>query len=147
MLHSHYGMIIFIQLFCYAQISSASSAFTTKEKPGNWGQQNQQSDFIVNLPHVTTTEVLQHIDDTRADLRKRKTALAKMEKERSFNTQDGAISLVLPGGFLYAAIVKMRHLDAKNRLNDVTKQLNELNQDRLAFRSHSINNTLVATLH
>jgi len=148
MLHSHYSMIIFfIQLFCYSQFSNANNILAAKEKHSNEAPQNQYSDFIVDLPYVTTTEVLRQINNARSALSKRKAALSKTEKERSFNTKDSAISLILPGGLLYAAIIKLRHTDVKNRLGDVTKQLNELNQDLMKFRSSTINNTLLATLH
>ena len=148
MLHTHIGMLIFfLQLVCYAELSSADNALPTKNKQGNGILQNHQSEFIINLPYITTTEVLQHITDARSALNTRKVALSKAERKSSFNTKDGAISLILPGGFLYAAIIKLRHIDVKKQLNNVTEQLNDLNQDLFAFRSASLNNTLIATLH
>jgi len=148
MLHTHIGMLVFfIQLFCYAQISSANNTIITKEKQGTGAQQDQQPNFIISLPYVTTTEVLQRINDARSALYKRKASLSKAEKKMSFNTKDSAISLILPGGLLYAAIIKLRHIDTKKRLNSVTQQLTDLNQDLIAFRETSINNTLIATLH
>lgn len=148
MLHTYIGMLIFfIQLFCYAELASANNPLLPKDKQSNEPLQGQQSNFIINLPYVTTTEVLQYIADARSVLTKRRTALSKAEKKSSFSTKDGAISLILPGGLLYAAIIKLRHTDIKKQLNNVTEQLNDLNQDLVAFRSASINNTLIATLH
>jgi len=150
MLHTHTRMLLFfIQLFCYAELASASNTFPTKEKQSTEPLQGQHSSFIINLPYVTTTELLRHIDSVRSELKERKTTLSKAEKKSSFNAKDGAISLVMPGGFLYAAIVKLRHNDIKRQLKNVTEQLNELNQDLLAFRATDINNALIAsaTLH
>ena len=148
MLHSHFSiMIFFIPLFFYTQLSYANSVLTTHKKMGNKVQQSQHSDFITNLPYATTTEILQQINNTRSALSRRKAALSKTEKEREFTTKDSAISIILPGGLLYAAIIKLRHAEVKSQLHNVTKQLNELNQDLIEFRSLRINNTLLATLH
>jgi len=148
MLHSHFSiMIFFIPLFFYTQLSYANSVLTTHKKMGNEVQQSQHSDFITNLPYATTTEILQQINNTRSALSRRKAALSKTEKEREFTTKDSAISIILPGGLLYAAIIKLRHAEVKSQLHNVTKQLNELNQDLIEFRSLRINNTLLATLH
>ncbi|GEM_PF-4896067 len=148
MLHSHFSMMIFfIALFCCAQLSHANSLLTTHKKIGHKAQQSQHSDFITSLPYATTTEILQQINSTRSVLSRRKAALSKTEKEREFTTKDSAISIILPGGLLYAAIIKLRHAEVKSQLHDVTRQLNELNQDLIEFRSLSINNTLLATLH
>ncbi|MFC1602175.1 hypothetical protein ACFL3U_01260 [Pseudomonadota bacterium] len=147
MLHTHTRMLVFfIPLFCYAElVSSANNALSTKEGLGTTTLQDQQSNFIINLPHVTTNEVLQQITDTQSTLSKRRIALSKAERKSSFNAKDGAISLIMPGGFLYAAVIKLRHIDIKKQLKKVTEQLNDLNQDLLAFRSTSVNNTLIAT--
>jgi len=148
MLHPHYGMIIlFIQLFCHAQFSNANNLLTTNEKPSTKAQENKYSNFIVDLPYVTTTEVIQQINEMRSSLNKRKAALSKTEKERSFTIKDSAIALIMPGGLLYAAAIKLRHNDAKKQLHNVTEQLNELNQDLIEFRFISMNNTLMAALH
>ncbi len=148
MLHTHIGMLVFfIQLFCYAQISSANNLLTTKNKQDNAIQHNQYPSFIIDMPQVTMMEMIQDIYHAKSALNKRKVTLSKTEKTRSFNTKDGAISLILPGGFLYAAIIKLRHHDVKNQLRNVTKQLHELSLDLVAFRSAQIDNTLIATLH
>ncbi len=148
MLHSHFSvMIFFIPLLCYTQLSYANSMLATNGKMGDRVQQNQHSDFITSLPHVTTIEVLQQISNARSALSRRKAALSKTEKESGFSAKDSAISIILPGGMLYAAIIKLRHTRIKNQLRSVTRQLNELNQDLIAFRSSHINNTLLATLH
>ncbi|MCF6355189.1 MAG: hypothetical protein L3J26_08850 [Candidatus Polarisedimenticolaceae bacterium] len=148
MLHSRFNItIFFIPLFFYTQLSYANSVLTTHKKMGNEVQQSQHSDFITSLPYATTTEILQQINNTRSALSRRKAALSKTEKERAFTTKDSVISIILPGGLLYAAIIKLRHTEVKSQLHNVTKQLNELNQDLIEFRSLSINNTLLATLH
>ena len=147
MLHSHFSMIIiFIMLFFYAQLSYANSIFITKDKISDRGQQNQYSDLIINLPYVTTNEVLQQINHTRSVLNQRKAALSKTEKESGFTTKDSAISIILPGGLLYAAIIKLRHLEIKNQLNSTIKQIDELDEDLMAFRSYQVKNTLLARL-
>jgi len=147
MLHTHMGMLLFfIQLFCYAQFSSANSSLITKDKQTNKIQINQQPSFIINLPHITTIDIIQKIYHAKSVLNKRRLALSKTEKNRRFNAKDGAISLILPGGLLYAAIIKLRHDDIKKQLHNISKQLNELSLDLIALKSVHSSNTLVAAL-
>lgn len=147
MFHLHLSItIIFIQLFFYTQLSYANSVFISKDKITDKRQQNQHSGFIINLPYVTTSEVLQQINRVQSALNQRKIALSKTEKEHCFTAKDSAISIILPGGLLYAAIIKLRHLKIKNQLNSVTKQINELDKDLMAFRSYRVENTLLARL-
>ncbi len=147
MLHARLGMvIIFIQLFFYAQLSYANNIVIPKDDISDRGQQNQHIDFIINLPHVTTNEVLQQINSARSALNRRKALLSKTEKESDFTAKDSAISIILPGGLLYAAIIKLRHLEIKNQLNSVIRQINELDEELMAFRSYRVKNTLLARL-
>ncbi len=141
------AVTFFISLLCYAQLSYAGSSFDLKERTGERMPQKPYSDFIVSLPRVTTAEVLQHISNVKSALNRRKATLSQTEQERQFTIKDSAISILLPGGLLYAAIIKLRHAQAKDQLYSVVRQIDELNQELAEFRSSSIDNTLLATLH
>jgi len=85
--------------------------------------------LLVNIPATTLADVQAQMHKTRSNLTALKSDLTLAVKEKEFSLKDGFITLILPGGILYAAAVKRGHIKAKNELLEITHRLNEINSD------------------
>ncbi len=71
--------------------------------------------------------------------------VSEREKKKRFNTGDTLISLVIPGGFLYASYRVYEHKNASKLLKSINKDISDLSTD-LSYLSMQIdyNSTLLA---
>ena len=93
--------------------------------------QSSDSNLLVNIPSPTLSDVKDQMYETQSTLTAHKSKLTLSLKEKEFSLKDGLITLILPGGILYAAAVKRSHIKAKNELLEITSRLDEINHDIL----------------
>jgi predicted transcriptional regulator len=89
----------------------------------------QDDGLVTNLPAHATHEMLQHAQSIRSDLQSRQTQCAEDVESTRFKTHDTLITIVMPGGLLYAMNKQQRHAAAKQAYNQVSQQLLDLNED------------------
>jgi len=126
--------IILIALACYTSSVHAveltpQSIDTPLDIKGHTWVQSSDNHLLVNIPASTLSDVKDQMYETRSNLTTRKSELVLTVKKKEFSLKDGLITLILPGGILYAAAVKQDHIKAENELREITNRLNEINHD------------------
>ena len=95
----------------------------------------QDSGLVANFPAHDASATLQHVRSFQSNLQTRQTQCAENVENTRFKAHDTLITIVMPGGLLYAAAKKQQHEQAKQAYADITQQLQELQQDLAHFKS------------
>lgn len=128
------GLISIIALVSYANSLHAIEPITQhigtpSSIEGHTWVQPSGNDLLVNIPSPALSDVKDQIYKAQSNLTARQSKLVLAVKEKEFSLKDGLITLILPGGFFYAAAIQRSHVQAKNELSKITNQLNEINDD------------------
>jgi hypothetical protein len=89
-------------------------------------------------------ELKARLAELQARLGQRKAELSVDEEAARFDAKDAVITLVMPGGLLYAAFRQQQHYQSASQFEQVSDQLDELRSDLVAFRV-SADDSLVAS--
>ena len=85
--------------------------------------------FCISLRQVEPITLQHHIQVWRSDLEvQRKTLAARIEKLK-FNTVDALITIVMPGGLLYATVKRTKQTQRRQNLNLLTQDIEQLTGD------------------
>jgi len=117
-------------------ISYISKRFTIEYEDG----------LIVQLPTTTPAELVRQIQALRIKLLARQLELDKILAESEFDSTDALITLIVPGGMVYAAIREVMHKQASSQLENVTSELGYLSKDLEMLKLTAGENT-VSMLH
>jgi len=93
--------------------------------------------FIVHLPDVDREVLIEQVGALRSELIQRKQALVQSVADKKLNSNDAIITVIMPGGLLYAGYKKVRYEQAKNELARVSADIEEFSGDLLAMQSRS----------
>ena len=143
------SFIVLIQISFVLQANDAGTPeFSLQDSKGYiLVQENEKSGLITNLPATSINGLLEEMGETRSTLRTQKAELSRMAEARRFNAKDGLITAIMPGGFLYAAVVQQRHHQTVEKLNHVTARIDELSKEITEFRIATFERNLMAALH
>jgi pyruvate/oxaloacetate carboxyltransferase len=97
----------------------------------------QDNGLVANIPAHDASATLQHVQSFHSNLQTRQSQCAENVEETRFKAHDTLITIVMPGGLLYAAAKQQQHEQAKQAYTDVTQQLQELQQDLAHFQGTS----------
>jgi len=101
----------------------------------------QDNGLVANMPAYDTLETLQHVKSFQSDLTSRQARCAEdMEKTR-FKTHDTLITIIMPGGLLYAMNKQQRHEESKQAYAETSKQLEDLQDDMARLQMSSSEET------
>jgi hypothetical protein len=93
--------------------------------------------FIIQLPDVDRELLAEQVSLLRSQLIARKQALVQSVADRQLDGGDALITIIMPGGLLYAGYKKARYEQARNELNRVSADIEEFSGDILAMQSRS----------
>jgi hypothetical protein len=91
--------------------------------------------FYIDLPAVNSNQLIALIRDYRASLTQREQEITRYLEENRLDTKDILITVILPGGLLYAAVRKGKLEQAKVELAEMSEDLDELSRDLLAMQA------------
>jgi hypothetical protein len=91
--------------------------------------------FYIDLPAVNSNQLIGLIRAYRASLTQREQEITRYLEENRLDAKDLLISVILPGGLLYAAVRKGYLEQAKVELAEMTEDLDELSRDLLAMQA------------
>lgn len=91
--------------------------------------------FIVQLPAVDRESLIEQIEILRSQLLQRKQALVLLVADEKLDSRDALITVLLPGGLLYAGYKKVRYEQARSELAQVNADIDEFSNDLLAMQS------------
>ena len=93
--------------------------------------------FIIQLPDIDREALIEQVGALRSQLIQRKQALVQSVGDKKLNGKDAFITVIMPGGLLYAGYKKIRYEQAKNELARVSADIEEFSGDLLAIQSKS----------
>jgi len=94
--------------------------------------------LTIQLPDVDRAVLIEQVRLLRSQLIQRKQALAQVVADTKMGRSDAIITVIMPGGLLYAGYKKIRHQQAKNELARVSADIEEYSGDLLAIQSRSV---------
>jgi len=100
--------------------------------------------FIIQLPDIDREALVEQVGALRSQLIQRKQALVQSVGDKKLNGNDAFITVIMPGGLLYAGYKKIRYEQAKNELARVSADIEEFSGDLLAIQSRSAPVVVVA---
>ncbi len=93
--------------------------------------------FIIQLADIDREALIEQVGVLRSQLIQRKQALIQNVADKKLNGNDAFITVIMPGGLLYAAYKKIRYEQAKNELARISADIEEFSGDLLAIKSRS----------
>ena len=93
--------------------------------------------FIIQLPDVDREALAEQVRLLRSQLIERKQALVLSVADKQLDGGDALITIIMPGGLLYAGYKKARYEHAKHELDRVNADIEEFSGDLLAVQSRS----------
>jgi len=90
--------------------------------------------YIYDIQKVDPQLLAQDVEKLRAAFIRRQHELTQLVENREFGAGDALITVVMPGGLLYAGYKKQQLEKAKTSLSVVTAEITELSNDLMAFQ-------------
>jgi len=100
--------------------------------------------FIIQLPDVDREALIEQVGALRSQLIQRKQVLVQSVADKKLNSNDAIITIIMPGGLLYAGYKKVRYEQARNELARVSADIEEFSGDILAMQPRSASVAIVA---
>lgn len=93
--------------------------------------------LVVQLPGVDRDVLIEQLRALRSQLIQRKQALIQSVSDKKLDSKDAIITVIMPGGLLYAGYKKARYEQAKNELARVSADIEEYSGDLVAMQSRA----------
>lgn len=116
----------------FAEIT-ADSVTADAHRP-HWTHTANEGGFYVGLPATNYTQLTGQIRTHLASLSIREEEVKKYLDEHQLGTKDVLITVIMPGGLIYAAIRKSDLELAKVELAEITEAMDEFSDDLLAMQ-------------
>ncbi len=91
--------------------------------------------LTVQLPYVDRDALVEDVRLLRSRLIQRKQELTQLVADKQMDGGDALITVIMPGGLLYASYKKARYESAKNELDRISEDIEEYSDDLLAMQS------------
>lgn len=99
---------------------------------------NQDSEgFCTTLPDVSDITIAQHLQETQLNLRSRLADLQQQLKRKSFKAIDTLITVVMPGGLIYAKLRLDSYKRSEKALALVSAELDQISGDLVSFQTEN----------
>ena len=93
--------------------------------------------LTIQLPDVDRTALIENIRTLRSQLIQRKQELVQSVADKKMDGGDAFITVIMPGGLLYAGYKKARYEQAQNELASISADIEEFSGDLTAMQSGS----------
>ncbi|MDH3526230.1 MAG: hypothetical protein OEN52_01735 [Gammaproteobacteria bacterium] len=100
-----------------------------------WAETTDRNGFMGHVPTVDTQQLAGRIEMLRDELLQQQQDLARKVEETRLDAGDAIITVIMPGGLLYAGYRKRAHSHATNDLAAANEVIEELTRDLAASRS------------
>ena len=94
-------------------------------------------DFFIQLADVDRNALLERVTTLRSQLIQRKQALLQIIADNTLDSSDTFLTVILPGGLLYAGYKKASSEQAKNELANINADIEEFSADLVALQPGS----------
>ncbi len=116
--------LLFCSLFSCAQAAD-NDRFLLQDNQG----------FVTSLPNVSDITVTQHLLELKQDLETEISLLNQEVQRKSFKAIDALVTVVMPGGLLYAKLRMDSFKRSEHRLNLISGELSEISDDLIVFQT------------
>ncbi len=100
-----------------------------------WLTIKHDSELISNIPAPTTAALINQSQQLLSTLNAKQVAMSQTVEDSAFNAKDALISIIMPGGLLYASHRKFSHTQAKKQLTQTINEQDGLTMDILMLQS------------
>ena len=121
-----------IVIICSASLVQPAAA----EQPSVPG--TAPAKLTIQLPYVDRDVLVEKISQLRSRLIHRKQELMQVVADKQMDGGDALITVIMPGGLLYAGYKKARYESAKNELDRVSEDIGEYSDDLLAMQAAAV---------
>jgi hypothetical protein len=128
----------FISILSVSVAARAETAvdLTPPVKPDrNWYHSTNDAGFHAALPVVTRNRLIEMVRGYQAVLAYRQQDITQYLDENRMDASDALITIIMPGGLLYAAVRKANLEQAQAELSEITDAIAELSRDLGAIRA------------
>jgi hypothetical protein len=91
--------------------------------------------FVTSLPNVSDITVSQRLRELQQDLEVQIVLLKEDVKRKSFKTLDTLVTIVMPGGLIYAKLRHDSYKRSERRLLSASDRLDEITGELIAFET------------
>ena len=131
MIHKRHRLFTLIAMLFTASMSQSAHAEQTLAMQFNTGQ------FTIQLPAVEHADLVEQVVILRSQLIEDKQELTQDVADTELDGADAVITIIMPGGLLYAGYKKARYEQAKNALTSVNTDIEELSTDLVNLQAYS----------
>lgn len=101
--------------------------------------------FTTSLPNVSDITVAQHLQELQQDLETELTLLKDEVQRKSFKAIDTLVTVIMPGGLIYAKLRLDSFKRSEYRFNRVSDELERISGELIAFQADN-GDIMIATL-
>jgi len=137
-----YRCYFYLAAFVAIMTTSVSALAETAVNPSvtdaqnrNWTPTENEGGFYTSLPAVNNKQLVGLIRNYQEALTQREQEITRYLDENRLDTADVLITVVMPGGLIYAAVRKANLEEARAELTEITDDMDELSRDLLAMQA------------
>lgn len=112
---------------------TAVSPSTTDPQSRNQAHTANDGGFYTVLPAVSNNQLISLLRNHQKALTQREEEITRYLDENQLDTKDVLITVIMPGGLVYAAVRKANLEEARDELTEITEDMDELSRDLLAM--------------
>ncbi len=113
----------------------AETPATTDTQGPSFAPAANAAGFYVVLPAVDTEQLIDRISAHRASLTQREQQIRDYLEDHQLGAEDVLITVIMPGGLLYAAVRKANLQQAQAELDQINAAMDELSRDLVAMQA------------
>jgi hypothetical protein len=91
--------------------------------------------FVTSLPNVSDVTVTQHLLELQQDLQTELTLLKQEVERKSFKAIDTLVTVIMPGGLLYAKLRLDSFKRSEVKFNRISDELAQISGELVAFQA------------
>lgn len=126
------GIMLLIMMVCTCSTAAADSVFTNTEQRNLF---TDKKGFTHSLPRIERSILLTELKLLQFELWSKQQRLLTLLKQKSFKVTDAIITLVAPGGILYALARQQDLKKTRTNLAKVHIEIDQLRKDVLALET------------
>ena len=137
-----YRCYFYLATFVAIMTTSVSALADTAVNPSatdaqnrNWTPTENEGGFYTSLPAVNNKQLVGLIRNYQEALTQREQEITRYLDENRLDTADVLITVIMPGGLIYAAVRKANLEEARAELTEITDDMDELSRDLLAMQA------------
>ena len=137
-----YRCYFYLAAFAAIMATSVSALAETAVNPSvtdaqnrNWTPTENEGGFYTSLPAVNNKQLVGLIRNYQEALTQREQEITQYLDENRLDTADVLITVIMPGGLIYAAVRKANLEEARAELTEITDDMDELSRDLLAMQA------------